>query len=187
MIGKLLPPMSAEERRPLRNDLVMHGLRVPIIRHAGMVLEGWYRYQLCIEESIEPRFEDYADDDPFGLVRSLNLSRRHLTLAQKKEVAKHIFEREPGRTANSVAQEVGLAPHTAQKVQDNISNLKNSNKTGLPAGGAAELPPAEPAKSRNPVARLVDANLSLPKRELTGPTPGSRPNGRPVRKPSQSR
>src|SRR5215471_6153487 len=94
-----------------------------------------------------------------GFVRSLNLSRRHLTLAQKKEVAKHIFEREPGRTSNSVAQEVGLAPHTAQKVQDNISNLKNSNKTGLPAGGAAELPPAEPAKSRNPVARLVDANL----------------------------
>src|SRR5215469_5192250 len=124
-----LPPMSAEERRSLRNDLVMHGLRVPIIRRAGMVLEGWYRYQLCIEESIEPRFEDYADDDPFGLVRSLNLSRRHLTLAQKKEVAKHIFEREPGRTANSVAQEVGLSQPTAQKVQDSVeqANSKNSN------------------------------------------------------------
>ena len=52
-------------------------------------------------------------------------------MAQKKEVAKHIFEREPGRSANSVAQEVGLAPQTAQKVQDEvISNLKNSNKNG---------------------------------------------------------
>jgi len=126
-----LPPMSAEERRSLRNDLVMHGLRVPIIRRAGMVLDGWYRYQLCIEESIEPRFEDYADDDPFGLVRSLNLSRRHLTLAQKKEVAKHIFEREPGRSDRSVGEELGLSHTTVAKVREEVDaepNGQNGHK-----------------------------------------------------------
>src|SRR5215469_432493 len=134
-IGQILPPMLPEERSLLRNDLVVNGLQVPIVRYEGKILDGWHRYQLCIEEKIEPRFEEYTGEDPFGLVRSLNLSRRHLTLAQKKEVAKHIFEREPGRTANSVAQEVGMAPQTAQKVQDaaDKSNLKNSNKDYVPA------------------------------------------------------
>jgi hypothetical protein len=107
-IGLILPPMLPEERSSLRNDLVVNGLRVPIVRYEGKILDGWHRYELCVEENIEPRFEEYTGDDPFGFVRSLNLSRRHLTLAQKKEVAKHIFEREPGRTDNSIAKEIGL-------------------------------------------------------------------------------
>ena len=50
-------------------------------------------------------------------------------MAQKKEVAKHIFEREPGRTANSVAQELGLSPNTVARVREEAeSNLQNANK-----------------------------------------------------------
>jgi len=113
---------------------------VPIIRHAGMVLDGWYRYQLCIEESIEPRYEDYADEDPFGFVRSLNLSRRHMTLAQKKEVAKHIFEREPGRTDNSIAKEIGLSPTTVARVREEAEpNFQNGNKEEVVAEPSGRL------------------------------------------------
>jgi hypothetical protein len=96
-IGKILPPMSAQERSSLHNDLAVNGLQLLITGYEGMVLDGWNRYQPCIEENITPRFVDYGGEDPFGYVRSLNLSRRHLTLAQKKEIAKHIFEREPLR------------------------------------------------------------------------------------------
>src|SRR5262252_1609345 len=93
------------------------------------------------------RFEEYAGNDPFGFVRSLNLSRRHLTLAQKKEVARHIFEREPGRTPNSVAEEVGISPPTAQKVQAEVeaANSKNSNNGNGALGSHAGDGPAEPA------------------------------------------
>jgi len=79
-------------------------------------------------------------------VRSLNLSRRHLTLAQKREVAKHIFEREPGRTPNSVAEEVGISPPTAQKVQHEVeaANSKNSNNGNGAFGSHAGDGPAEP-------------------------------------------
>ena len=55
-IGKILPPISAQERSSLRNDLVVNGLQLPITRYEGMVLDGWNRYRLCIEENIEPRF-----------------------------------------------------------------------------------------------------------------------------------
>jgi len=127
-IGQILPPMLPEERSSLRNDLVVHGLRVPIVRYEGQILDGWHRYQLCIEENIEPRFADYAGEDPFGFVRSLNLSRRHLTLAQKKEVAKHIFEREPGRTDNSIAKEIGLSHHTVARAREEAANWQNANK-----------------------------------------------------------
>jgi hypothetical protein len=128
-IGQIIPPMSAEERSSLRNDLVVNGLRVPIMPYEGQILDGWHRYELCIEENIEPRFYDYEGEDPFGLVRSLNLSRRHLTLAQKKEVAKHIFEREPGRSDRSVGEELGLSHHTVARAREEAeSNWQNANK-----------------------------------------------------------
>ena len=39
-IGQILPPMSPEEYYSLRNDLVVHGLRVPILRYEGQILGG---------------------------------------------------------------------------------------------------------------------------------------------------
>jgi len=39
-IGKLLPPMSAEEYYSLRNDIVAKGLRLPITLYEGKVLNG---------------------------------------------------------------------------------------------------------------------------------------------------
>jgi len=63
-------------------------------------------------------------------VRSLNLSRRHLTLEQKREIAKHIFEREPGRSDNSIAKEIGLSHTTVAKVREEVegSYCHNGNK-----------------------------------------------------------
>src|SRR5215471_5456715 len=83
-IGQILPPMLPEERSLLRNDLVVNGLRVPVVLYEGKILDGWHRYELCVEENIEPRFEEYTGADPFGFVRSLNLSRRHLTGRKRK-------------------------------------------------------------------------------------------------------
>src|SRR5215831_14924170 len=104
-IGKdIIPPMSAEERSSLRDDLVAHGLRVPIVRHEGMILDGWTRYRLCVEENIELKFVDYDGDDPLGFVASLNLKRRHLTLAQKNEVAKKILEWQPERSDRVISK-----------------------------------------------------------------------------------
>jgi len=128
-IGQIVPAMSADERTSLRNDLVINGLRVPIVLYEGKILDGWHRYQLCIEEKLNVYFEEYAGNDPFGLVRSFNLSRRHLTLEQKREIAKHIFEREPGRSDNSIAKEIGLSHPTVAKIRQEVeSNCKNFNK-----------------------------------------------------------
>jgi len=136
-IGQILPPMSPEEHSSLRNDLVVHGLRVPIVRYEGKILDGWHRYQLCLEEKIEPQFEEYVGPDPFGLVRSLNMSRRHLTLEQKKEVAHHIFHREQGRSDRSIAEEIGLSHPTVAKIRQEVeSNGKNYHKEPVePANG----------------------------------------------------
>src|SRR5215471_7752962 len=129
-IGQIVPAMSADERTSLRNDLVINGLRVPIVLYEGKILDGWHRYQLCIEEKLNVYFEEYAGNDPFGLVRSFNLSRRHLTLEQKREIAKHIFEREPGRSDNSIAKEIGLSHTTVAKVREEVegSYCHNGNK-----------------------------------------------------------
>src|SRR5262249_14967491 len=159
-IGQILPPMSPEEYYSLRNDLVVHGLRVPILRYEGQILDGWHRYQLCIEEKIELRFEDYAGEDPFGFVRSLNLSRRHLTLAQKKEVAKHIFEREPGRSDNSIAKEIGLSHTTVTKMREEAgdSYCQNGNKNAEVAEDLGDdVPFSEEAFKPEPIKKRVEA------------------------------
>ena len=38
-IGKILPPMPVQERRSLRNDLVVNGLQLPITRYEEKVLD----------------------------------------------------------------------------------------------------------------------------------------------------
>src|SRR5262252_9677766 len=107
------------------------------------------------------RFEDYAGKDPFGLVRSLNLSRRHLALAQKKEVAKHIFEREPGRSDNSIAKEIGLSHTTVTKMREEAgdSYCQNGNKNAEVAEDLGDdVPFSEEAFKPEPIKKRVEAS-----------------------------
>jgi len=173
-IGQILPPMSPEEHYSLRNDLVVHGLRVPIVRYEGKILDGWHRYQLCIEENIEPRFDDYAGDDPFGFVRSLNLSRRHLTLAQKREVATHIFEREPARSDRSIAKEIGLSHHTVARVREEVeSNGQNAHKEEADAESNGQNAHKDPERGGDGRERPAPERVEASGRKARGRKPAA--------------
>jgi len=126
-IGQIFPPMSAEERSQLRNDLVVNGLLFPIITYEGKVLDGWSWYKLCIEENIEPRFEEFKGAiGPTGFVIAANLHRRHLLLGQKKEIARKLMNEEPERSDRSIAKEAGLHHATVAKVREEVeSNGQN--------------------------------------------------------------
>ena len=111
--------MAARERSSLRNDLVVNGLQLMITGYEGMVLDGWNRYQLCIEENIEPRFYDYEGE----YVLSLNLRGRYLTLAEKKEVAQKISNRSRGAVTTPSLR----TPGSALKRSPSTRNLENPN------------------------------------------------------------
>jgi hypothetical protein len=80
------PEMSADEFAKLRKSIQGMGLRLPIVLFEGMILDGRHRHRVCVEEGIEPFFEEYrGPGSPSDFVYDTNLRRRDLTVAQKIE------------------------------------------------------------------------------------------------------
>lgn len=90
-IAALLPDMTDEEYAALRADIDAHGLLVPITLYDGQVLDGRHRLRACRELGIEPRYEDFAGDDPLTFVVATNVHRRHLSAAQRAALAVEIL------------------------------------------------------------------------------------------------
>jgi protein gp37 len=82
------PEMTADEFEKLRESIQGMGLRLPIVLFEGMILDGRHRHRVCVEEGIEPFFEEYrGPGSPSDYVYDMNLRRRDLNTAQKIEAA----------------------------------------------------------------------------------------------------
>jgi ParB-like chromosome segregation protein Spo0J len=73
--------MTPAEYAELKADIQAHGQQVPIVVIGTQIIDGRHRYQACKELEIAPKVIDAAGD-PFLLVQSLNLRRRHLSADQ---------------------------------------------------------------------------------------------------------
>lgn len=87
--ANLFPLMSGDELDALTEDIREHGLRQPVVRYKGLVLDGRNRLLACERAEVEPAFSDFEGDDAgaLALVISLNVQRRDLTAGQKAIVA----------------------------------------------------------------------------------------------------
>lgn len=81
----LVPMMTAAELEALAADIKQNGLRHPVVRYQGMVLDGRNRLLACEKAGVEPAVADHEGDDAsaLALVISLNVQRRDLTPAQR--------------------------------------------------------------------------------------------------------
>jgi hypothetical protein len=84
-LAALFPPMSAEERRELRESIKRTGQIEPIVTFEKKILEGWHRYQVAMDLGIEPRILDFQTlgysgrgIHPADFVWAMNATRRHL-------------------------------------------------------------------------------------------------------------
>lgn len=82
----LFPRMTGDEFDALVKDIATNGLRQPIVKFGGMILDGGNRYRACIEAEVEPSFVEYDEGDPVSFVLSNNLLRRHLTPGQQAAI-----------------------------------------------------------------------------------------------------
>ena len=84
-VASIFPEMSAEEFLALVEDIRQNGLRNPIVRFEGAVLDGRHRLKACAEAGVEPGFVDFAGTaaEAIRFVWSENFGRRHLTSSQK--------------------------------------------------------------------------------------------------------
>lgn len=88
---KLFPPMLAEERETLKQDIAANGIHTPIILCEGKILDGRHRYEAAVELGMphsEIPFRELAkNEDPMRCALSANFHRRHLSASQRAMVA----------------------------------------------------------------------------------------------------
>jgi hypothetical protein len=102
----LFPMMSAVELDALTEDVAANGLRQPIVRYQGQVLDGRNRLLACEKAGVDPAFTDHEGDDEsaLALVISLNVQRRDMTSAQRAVVAARVLGQFPERRGGDPKQ-----------------------------------------------------------------------------------
>jgi hypothetical protein len=81
-LGRFVPPMAEDDFKRLCADIAAQGLLEEIVLYEGKILDGWSRYRACQHARVEPRFRDFAGDNPVAYVLARNLQRRHLPPVQ---------------------------------------------------------------------------------------------------------
>lgn len=153
-VASLFPAMTDLEFYELKEDIRLHGLKVPILLSKdGRIVDGRHRYKACNELGITPSFTKSKFDDDATLavdVVSMNLKRRHLTDSQLGMVGarlRSLFEAaakqraEEGRKAGAAAtkakakakREGSSVPdrHTFKPVTGRKAAADAANKVGV--------------------------------------------------------
>jgi transcriptional regulator with XRE-family HTH domain len=129
--AELFPTMSESELRELGKDIKKNGLRYPIIlwrENEGAnayLLDG--RNRLDAMESVGlsilnkdgeiKRGWSFRDGDPYDLVLSFNVLRRHLTGEQKRELIAKILKAKPAASNRQIAKQVKADHKTVAAVR----------------------------------------------------------------------
>jgi DNA-binding Lrp family transcriptional regulator len=88
------------------------------------------------------------DQDPYELVLSLNIHRRHLTAEQKRELVEKLVKQTPDKSDRQIAKETKTSPTTVGKIRKEAENAGDVSKldTRTDTKGRKQ-PSAKPKKS----------------------------------------
>ena len=154
--AELFPVMDEVAFAALVADIATHGQREPILIFDGQVIDGRHRLRACEQLGLEPLVRQVSadDGDPFGLVVSLNLHRRHLSEGQRAIIAARLATLPHGRpdanaqicafTQDEAAQHLKVSRRTVQHARavldHGIDELQAAVKGGeISVSAAAEL------------------------------------------------
>ena len=154
--AELFPVMDEAAFAALVADIAAHGQREPILILDGQVIVGRHRLRACEQLGLEPLVRQVSadDGDPFGLVVSLNLHRRHLSEGQRAIIAARLATLPHGRpdanaqicafTQDEAAQHLKVSRRTVQHARavldHGIDELQAAVKGGeISVSAAAEL------------------------------------------------
>lgn len=154
--AELFPVMDEAAFAALVADIAAHGQREPILILDGQVIDGRHRLRACEQLGLEPLVRQVSadDGDPFGLVVSLNLHRRHLSEGQRAIIAARLATLPHGRpdanaqicafTQDEAAQHLKVSRRTVQHARavldHGIDELQAAVKGGeISVSAAAEL------------------------------------------------
>jgi hypothetical protein len=126
---QLMPPLSGEEYQALKNDIRRRGVLVPIEKDEnGNTLDGHHRLRIVEELRAEGVRVDFPSIIRAGLteqekrshVRALNLHRRHLSQAKRRELIADQLRDTPERSNRQVASALGVSPTTVGTIRQRL-------------------------------------------------------------------
>ncbi len=122
---QLLPRLSAEEYAALEASIVQHGVLVPVeYDEAGEIIDGHHRVEICQSLGLVdwPRFvrKGLSEQDKRKLARELNVSRRHLSTAQKQAVIADQLRDTPSISSRAIAAMIGVHHSTVEGVRKRL-------------------------------------------------------------------
>jgi len=119
---QLLPPLSKEDYEALEADIIANGVLVPVeYDEAGNILDGHHRVAICESLGLVdwPRFvrKGLSEGEKRAHARSLNLSRRHLSTGQKREIIEAQLKDNPELSSRAIAAKLGVDDKTVGAVR----------------------------------------------------------------------
>ena len=184
---EIFPVMSDEDLDALAADITEHGLKQPILRFEGAILDGRNRLLACERAGVEPLFEDLPrGTSPKALVRSLNLLRRHLDTAQRAMIAAKFANKtagDPGKrsqldtvlTNAEAAKLMNVSEHSVDRAKEVVNHAVEPVQAAVLAGDvslntAATVARLPKSKQRKAAAKGPEG-IEAAARKATAPKP----------------
>ena len=127
-IADIFPRLAEHELQALSEDIGRNGLRIPITRYEGKILDGRNRYLACQRAGVEPRFDEYTGGDPLGWVISMNLHRRHLNTSQRAMIAARLANMRQGERTDLSGNTLRSQPQAAAEFNVSLESVKCAKK-----------------------------------------------------------
>lgn len=122
-----LPDLPPDEFSVLKADIEASGLQYPVIQdELGNTLDGHQRQRALSELGITNYpvkvVGGLSEDEKWEYALSVNVKRRHLTTAQKRELIENELRRKPDRANNWIAEILGVSDMTVQTVRRKLES-----------------------------------------------------------------
>jgi DNA-binding Lrp family transcriptional regulator len=164
----LFPMMGDADLDVLAEDIRVNGLRNIIDiwqppagqQDARYLLDGRNRLEAiwrtggaaAVKRALEERARTRHAGDPYALVVSLNVHRRHLTGEQKRELIATLLKAAPEKSDRQIAETVKASPTTVGTVRGTLEQAGEVSKLDTRIGADGVAQPAKPKPASLPTA-----------------------------------
>jgi ParB-like chromosome segregation protein Spo0J len=182
---QVMPALSDDDYAALKADIEARGVMVPVeYDEHGTVLDGHHRVKACHELGIEqwPRLvrRGLTDEGKRAHARALNLARRHLTQAQRRDLVAGQLRETPQLSDRQIAAMLGVSPSTVGPIRSDLEARGDVSRLDTRNDSKGRKQPATKPKTEKPKRtayvseREAAVANSMPKEEREAVLSGSK-------------
>jgi ParB-like chromosome segregation protein Spo0J len=150
---QVMPSLSVEEFESLKGDIAQHGVQSPVEYDQDKnIIDGHHRVLACKELGISdwPKVQRSYESDAQrrARARQLNLARRHLNRAQKRNLVADQLRETPEKSNRQIAEGLGVDDKTVSAVRRELE-------------ATAEIPQLDKSLGRDGKTRSLRKRSSL--------------------------